>query len=127
MLSVKRLIVATIMGFVTGFICFALASNGPQSLPTAVAYQIIFSRALAGFAIGISIIKMGHWTIHGMVIGLIFSLPLAFSGLMAPDNPEFPKSTMFIWTMVLGLIYGFLIEFVTTVLFKAKIPVRIKV
>jgi hypothetical protein len=39
---------------------------------------------------------------------------------MAPDNPEFDKSTMFIMTVALGLIYGILIEFVTSVLFKAK-------
>jgi hypothetical protein len=30
------------------------------------------------------------------VLGLVFSLPLAFSGLMAPDNPEFSKATIFI-------------------------------
>ena len=70
---------------------------------------------------------MGHWTVHGLVIGLIFSLPLAFSGFMAPDNPEFTKTTMFVMTIVLGMVYGLLNEFVTTVLFKAKIPVPVKV
>jgi len=108
------------MGFATGFICFALASSSPGVLPAAVAYQLVFSRALAGFAIGISVFKMGHWSIHGAVIGAVFSLPLAFSGLMAPDNPQFDKNIMFIMTIVLGLIYGVLIEFVTSVLFKAK-------
>jgi hypothetical protein len=39
---------------------------------------------------------------------------------MAPDNPEFDQTTMFVMTVVLGLIYGILIEFVTSVLFKAK-------
>jgi hypothetical protein len=120
MFNTKRFIVATVMGFVTGFICLALASSSPEVLPAAVGYQIVFSRALAGFTIGISIFKMGHWSIHGAVIGAVFSLPLAFSGLMAPDNPEFNKSTMFVMTVVLGLIYGVLIEFVTSVLFKAK-------
>lgn len=69
---------------------------------------------------------MGHWLIHGAVIGIIFSVPLAFSGLMAPDNPEYSKSMIFIMTIVLGLIYGVLIEFVTTVLFKAKMPEKVK-
>ena len=127
MFSTKRFIIATIMGFVTGFICLGFASGGPDPLPSAVAWQIVFSRALAGFAIGISIFNMGHWTVHGLVIGLIFSLPLAFSGFMAPDNPEFTKTTMFVMTIVLGMVYGLLIEFVTTVLFKAKIPVPVKV
>jgi hypothetical protein len=70
---------------------------------------------------------MGHWLIHGAVLGFVFSLPLAFSNLMAPDNPEFSKSSMFIAALVMGLIYGVLIEFVTTVLFKAKIPGQLKV
>jgi uncharacterized membrane protein len=126
MLNTRRLIVATVMGFVTGFICYLLASSGPGELPAAVAYQIILSRVLAGFAIGISIFKVGHWLIHGAVIGIIFSLPIAFSGMMALDNPEYSKSMMFIMTVVLGLIYGILIEFVTTVLFKAVMPTKVK-
>lgn len=120
MFTAKRCITATLMGFATGFICLALASSSPGVLPAAVAYQLIFSRALAGFTIGISVFKMGHWSIHGAVIGAVFSLPLAFSGLMAPDSPQFDKNTMFIMTIVLGLIYGVLIEFVTSVLLKAK-------
>lgn len=124
MLNTKRFIVATVMGFAAGFICLGFASGGSSELPAAVAWQIVISRALIGFAIGISIFKMGHWTVHGAVIGLLFSIPLAISGLMAPDNPEFSKSSMFIATMVMGVVYGLLIEFVTTVLFKAKMPVQ---
>ncbi len=125
MLSTKRLVVATVTGFITGFICLAFASSGPQSLPAPVAYQIIFTRGLAGFAIGISVFRI-QWAIHGAVLGLLFSLPLAFSNLMAPDNPEFSRSSMFFASLVMGLIYGVLIEFVTTVLFKAKIPAEVK-
>jgi len=126
MFNTKRFIIATLMGFVTGFICLVLASSSPGELPAAVGYQIVLSRALAGFAIGISIFKMGHWLIHGAVIGVVFSLPLAFSGLMAPDNPEFSATTMFVMTVAMGLIYGILIELVTSVLFKAKIPATLK-
>jgi hypothetical protein len=120
MFSFKRFIIATVMGIIFGLVCFWLASSSPGELPPAVAWQIIFSRALIGFAIGISIFKMGHWLIHGAIIGALFSLPLAFSGLMAPENPEFSKTTMFIMTIALGLIYGVLIEFVTSVIFKAR-------
>ncbi len=126
MLNTKRMIIATIMGVVCGFICFAFASSGPASLPVAVAYQLILSRVLLGFAIGISIFKMGHWSIHGALLGLIFSLPLAVSGFMAPENPQFTHTSMFIATLVMGIIYGLLIEFVTTVLFKAKMPIQAK-
>ena len=54
-------------------------------------------------------------------MGALFSLPLAFSGLLAPDNPEFRKSGMFVMTIVMGMIYGLLIEVITSLLFKAKI------
>jgi hypothetical protein len=116
----KRVIVATFSGVLFGFVCFGLASSGPAALPWPAAVQIILSRTLIGFAIGISCLPLGHWAAHGLLMGLLFSLPLAFSGLMAPDNPEFSKAAMWVWTVVLGMAYGLLIEVITSVLFKAK-------
>ena len=63
---------------------------------------------------------MGHRAIHGPVTGLLFSLPLAFSGLMAPENPEFSATMMFVSTIVMGMIYGLLIEVITSAVLKAK-------
>jgi len=40
---------------------------------------------------------------------------------MAPDNPEFSKTAMWISTMAMGMIYGVLIELITSVFFKARI------
>lgn len=117
----KRLVVATLCGVACGFICLGLASSSGK-LPTPVAYQIVAERTMIGVAIGISCLSLGHWTIHGLVMGLIFSIPLAISGLMAPDSPDYSKTTMFVMTIVLGMIYGLLIELVTTVIFKARNP-----
>jgi hypothetical protein len=115
----KRLIIATLVGVVCGFICLGLASSGgPLAWP--IILQLIFSRTLIGVAIGISCMSFGHWTVHGLAMGIAFSLPLAFSGLMAPDNSEFSKEMMFLSTLLLGMIYGLLIESVTSGLFKAK-------
>jgi hypothetical protein len=116
----KRVIVATLSGVLFGLVCFAFASSGPDPLPLPVALQIIASRSLIGFAIGISSLALGHWTVHGLVMGLLFSLPLAFSGLMAPESPDFSKTGMWVATVVLGMIYGLLVEVITTLLFKAK-------
>lgn len=116
----KRLIVATLMGVVCGFICLGLASSSPGQLPAPVVYQILAERTLIGVAIGISCVTLGHWAIHGLVLGVLFSVPLACSGLMAPDSPEFSKTAMFVLTIVLGMIYGLLIELVTSVVFKAR-------
>ncbi|MBM4160806.1 MAG: hypothetical protein FJ217_06885 [Ignavibacteria bacterium] len=117
----KRILIATLSGVLFGFVCFGLASSGPGQLAWPVAVQIILSRTLIGFAIGISSTSFGHWSVHGLIMGLIFSLPLAFSGLMAPESPEYDKTMMFVWTVGLGMIYGLLIEVITSGIFKAKI------
>ncbi len=114
----KRLLIATVFGLLFGFVCFGFACSSGE-LPMAVTLQIIASRTLIGFAIGISVLNM-HWTLHGLLMGLLFSLPLGFSTLMAPESGEMTKSVLFISTIVMGIIYGFLIELFTTVLFKAK-------
>lgn len=114
----KRIIIATILGVVFGFVCFGFASGG-GALPSAVAVQIVLSRTLIGFTIGISLLNT-HWTLHGFLIGFLYSLPLAFSGLMAPETPEFSKTAIFVSTVAMGIIYGFLIELLTSVVFKAK-------
>jgi hypothetical protein len=118
----KRFIVASIGGLICGVICYSIASSGPAALPAPIAAQIIASRTLIGVAIGLSRFSFGHWAIHGVILGGLFSLPLAFSGLMAPDNPQFSPSAMFIWTVVLGMVYGLLIELVTSVLLKLRVP-----
>jgi MFS family permease len=120
MYNKKRLLVASLAGIACGFICFGLASSSPGELAWPVAVQIIISRTLIGFGIGISSLSMRHWSINGLVMGALFSLPLAFSGLMAPDSAEYNKASMFVITIILGMVYGFLIELVTSVLLKAK-------
>ncbi len=115
----KRIIIATLCGLVFGFVCNALAS-GSGELPLVITLQIISSRTLIGFAIGISCLNLKHWSVHGLVMGMLFSLPLSFSGLMAPENPDFSHTMMFISTIVMGMIYGLLTELITSVLFKAK-------
>jgi hypothetical protein len=116
----KRIIIATLSGVLFGFICYGLASMGAGKVAWPVAVQIIASRALIGFAIGISCLSIGHWSIHGLLMGMLFSIPLAFSGLMAPESPEYSTTGMFIWTIILGMVYGLLIEVITSAIFKAK-------
>ena len=116
----KRLIVATLSGLLFGFVCFGFASSGPEPLPWMIGVQIILSRVLMGFALGLTKFEFGHWTVRGLTFGLLFSLPLGFSGMMA-ESPEFTPMMMFTSTVIMGMIYGFLTEVITTVLFKAKV------
>ncbi len=116
----KRLNIATLLGLAFGFVCFGFACSGPNEISNMLAINIILGRTLIGFAIGISRFPMGHWSIHGLVMGFIFSLPAGFGAMLAPENPEFSHATMFVATVVMGVIYGFLIELITTVVFKAR-------
>jgi hypothetical protein len=108
------------MGLLFGLLCVGLASSGPAPLPWPAAAQIIISRTLIGLAIGISALSLGHWAVHGLVMGLLFSLPLAFSGLMAPDNPAFGRWELWSLTVLLGMAYGLLTELITSVVCKAR-------
>jgi len=53
-------------------------------------------------------------------MGFLFSLPMAFGAMLAPESPEFSHQSMFMATMVLGMIYGLLKELITSVLLKLK-------
>ena len=112
MLTTKRVLIATICGFIFGFVCLFLASSGPDPLDWVTKMVILFSRGLMGFTIGVSAIKLGWW-LHGIVIGLIGSIPMAF--------PVMDEPGIIFGTFLMGAIYGFLTEFITTKLFK-EIP-----
>jgi len=119
-MKTKRWLIATILGLVFGFVCFGFASSGNAGISKLLALNIIFGRLLIGFAIGISRFSLKHWSIHGIVMGFVFSIPAALGAMLGPENPEFPHQMIFISTLVMGIIYGFLIELITTVFFKAK-------
>ncbi len=112
MLTVKRVVIATLCGLLFGIICMSLASSNPESQVTwQVQMTILFGRTLMGFTIGISAFKM-QWWLHGLVLGFVTSIPMAIPIM---DNME-----IFIGTFVMGMIYGLLTELITTKLFKAK-------
>jgi hypothetical protein len=116
----KRFIISTLLGVVFGFVCYAFASGGANEIALILAINIILGRTLIGVAIGISRFSLKHWSLHGLIMGLVFSLPGAFGALLSPEQPDFSHTMLFTSTLVMGMIYGFLIELITTVLFKAK-------
>ena len=119
-MKTKRLVISTLLGVVFGFVCYGFASSGQNEISTNLALNIILGRTLIGVAIGISRFPCKHWTLHGIVMGFIFSLPTAFGAMLGPENPEFTHTMLFVSTMVMGIIYGFLIELITSVVYKAK-------
>jgi hypothetical protein len=109
----SRLLVTTLLGFVFGVVCWLLSSSGQPQMPAAMAWSIIFSRALLGFVIGISAWKINHM-LHGIILGFIVSIPMALGSL------AFQGIKIFLGTLIMGMIYGFLIELITHLILKEK-------
>lgn len=117
MLTAKRVIIATILGMLCGFFCLFLASSSPEgsaTLTTNIMILIVIGRTMLGFTIGISALRL-NWWLHGIVLGVVTSIPMAI--------PVLPDIQIFIGTFIMGIIYGVLIELVTTKLLKSPSPV----
>ena len=116
MLTAKRVTVASICGLVFGGVCATMAANNPdasQMLPLSMLLTIVVSRGMTGFAIGISALRI-NWWLHGIVLGFVGSIPMAL--------PIWGRMDVFIGTFVMGMIYGFLTELITTKLLKTPSP-----
>jgi hypothetical protein len=119
MLTLKRVLIATLCGFIFGIICMLLASSSPNAaapITLSTRWMIIISRTMLGFTIGISALCLVWWQ-HGLVLGFITSIPMAL--------PMIDNIGIMIGTLVMGLVYGFLTELITSIVFKAK-PVGMK-
>lgn len=113
MKKTKRVVISTVLGIVFGFISWAICNfMMGHDQPNSVNSVIILTNALLGFTIGISSLRW-HWVFHGLILGGLFGLVMALIALSHGDE--------FIWPLVLGFVYGFLIELITTVGFKAGI------
>ena len=112
MLSAKRVVLATIFGLVFGLVCMYLASASPEGEPmtTGIKLSIVVSRMLMGFMIGISALKL-RWYLHGIILGAVGSIPMAVATM---EDPLIALSSV-----IMGIIYGILIELLTTVAFKS--------
>jgi len=110
----KRVICAAIWGIIFGFISWALSMISRPVPPFGIV-TIILLFAIMGFMIGISAWRI-KWWIHGVLIGLIISLPSGFGAIWVGRG----WGAGFIPVIVAGIIFGFLIELLTTVAFKAE-------
>ena len=108
-MSLKRVILSTLLGVLAGIVCYLL-SKGNMAYTSRMIAGTILNRTLIGFVIGISGWKKISWWLHGIIIGLIVT------SLMAVYVPL----TGAIMLLVAGAVYGLLIELIVTKLFKAK-------
>jgi len=108
-----RLLVTTLLGFVFGIVCWLLASSGQPEMPASVSWSIILNRALLGFVIGISAWRI-NYMLHGIILGFIVSIPMAFGALSVRGVK------IFLAILIMGIIYGFLIELISHFVVREK-------
>ena len=113
MLTSKRVILATVFGLIFGLVCMWLASAKPGAEPMAtnIKLNLVMSRMLTGFMIGISALRL-KWYLHGIILGAIGSIPMAMATM---HDPQIAVSSI-----VMGIVYGLLIELLTSIVFKSK-------
>jgi len=116
-MNAKRFWLCLILGTIAGLICAVSGNNNvPEESRQMVFISVVLNRAFIGFVIGISGWKM-HWAMHGIIIGILGSLPLSVPLIFTPDKGTW---ICMMYTMA-GAVWGFGIELITSVAFKAKI------
>jgi len=119
MICTKRLALATMFGLVTGVVCYLGGRFGlKDDISTTMLIYILANRSLIGFVIGVSALRL-HWALHGATMGLVVGLPFTAGCLLEESNVETA-----IAALVLGVVYGFIIELFTSIVFGARSPQR---
>jgi hypothetical protein len=115
----KRIAIATLFGLVAGAICATLAFSGGilKFTPVALVW-VLLNRALMGFAIGASGLRL-HWAWHGVVMGLVFGSIFSYFLFMNLGGGIVPVVNFFA-----NGLFGLMIEFFTTVVFRQPAPGR---
>jgi len=120
MLTSKRVIATTTVGCLCGLICMAMACSNPDTeepVSTMLKWSIVIGRTMMGFTIGISALRL-KWWLHGIVLGIVCSIPMAI--------PVAEDLAIAVGTIVMGIIYGFLIELITSKFLKSP-PVGLSI
>jgi len=111
MINPKRVIIATAFGFIAGFLCYLGGRYGLKAeISTVEFFMILLHRGILGFVIGISGLRI-HWALHGILLGFVIGLP----GL-----PLIYSEGRFLAYSFMSIVWGFIIELLTSVVFKAR-------
>ncbi len=117
----KRITIAILFGLVAGVICATAAVyGGILEFTPANLVWVLLNRAVMGFVIGASGLRL-HWAWNGVVMGLVVGSIFSYFLYLNLGPVLLPLGN----AMVNG-IFGLMIEFFTTVVFKAPAlaPVR---
>ena len=113
----KRIIVAIFFGLVAGALCASGAFfGGILKFSVVTMLFVLLNRAVMGFAIGISGLKL-HWAWNGIVMGLAVGSIFSYSLFMHLGPSPIPVMNFFV-----NGLFGLMIEFFTTKIFKQPSP-----
>jgi hypothetical protein len=109
----KRIMIATLFGLLAGGVCASAAFSGGFLKFTAVnLVWILLNRAVMGFAIGVSGLKL-RWAWNGIIMGVVVGSIFSYFLFMNLGPVMLPPVN----ALANGL-FGLMIEFFTTVVFK---------
>ena len=109
----KRIAIATLFGLAAGAICAtAIFSTGILKYTAVSLMWVLLNRAVMGFAIGASGLKL-HWAWNGIVMGLVVGSIFSYFLFM-----NLGVGTLPLVNPIGNAIFGLMIEFFTTVVFK---------
>jgi len=110
----KRITIAIFFGLVAGAICATAGfSSGMMKFTAVNLVWVLLNRAVMGFAIGASGLKL-RWAWNGIVTGLIVGSIFSYFLFMNVGLGTLPLVNL----LVGNPIFGLMIEFFTTVVFK---------
>ncbi|MGD8539694.1 MAG: hypothetical protein PVI66_13345 [Candidatus Aminicenantes bacterium] len=118
----KRFWIALMLGIIAGVICAAAGySDTPEDIRTMSVVSVILNRAFIGFLIGISGWRL-RWYFHGIILGMFGTLPLSVPLIFSAEAGV----NVFLMFTAAGIVWGFLIELLTSLVFKAPMRAEVK-
>ncbi len=115
--SMKRIVIATLLGLALGVVCAtATFSSGFLKFTPVNLVWVLLNRGVMGFAIAISGLRL-RWAWNGIVMGLVVGSIFSWFLLMNIGFGTVPVVNAF-----MNGVFGLIIEFFTTVVFKQPAP-----
>lgn len=113
----KRIVIATLFGLVAGALCATGGFyGGIMKFSVVTLVWVLLNRAVMGFAIGASGLKL-HWAWNGIILGMAVGSIFSYSLFMNGGLGILPLVNFFV-----NGLFGLMIEFFTTKVFKQPSP-----
>jgi len=115
--SMKRIVIATLFGLAMGVVCASAAfSAGFLKFTPVNLIWVLMNRGIMGFTIAISGLRLG-WAWNGAIMGWLVGSIFSYFLFMHMGPGPVP-----VGNAIMNGVFGLIIEFFTTVVFKQPSP-----